>query len=298
MMDTKLNLALVQHTNTNCVPTLYDGKVMHVGVSRGDVAQRVVTVGHPDRATMFANEFLDTITIKRSSTRGFLTFTGTFENVTVSIISIGMGAPMMDFFVREVRSVVDGTMAIIRVGTCGTFQKDAKVGTIAVASEGSIMVTRNYDYFLHENGDSNIEKEAPPYPYSFSQICPPDKELTNTLISELNYPMVRTGLNISGDSFYSTQGRTDANFEDHNRNLIENEMFCNSEKYPTVISCEMETFQLLHLAHCSKTKIRAASMAIALANRITGEVASKEKLVEAERAAGIAALRALIQMKL
>jgi uridine phosphorylase len=41
------------------------------------------------------------------SDRGFLTLTGTYKGVRVSIVSIGMGAPNMDFFVREGREVLD-----------------------------------------------------------------------------------------------------------------------------------------------------------------------------------------------
>jgi uridine phosphorylase len=49
-----------------------------------------------------------------SSERGFQTITGRFRGVPISIISIGMGSPNMDFFVREVRECVSGDMAIIR----------------------------------------------------------------------------------------------------------------------------------------------------------------------------------------
>jgi uridine phosphorylase len=52
------------------------------------------------------------------SDRGFLTLTGTYKGVQVSIVSIGMGAPNMDFFVREGREVLDEAgeeeMVIIR----------------------------------------------------------------------------------------------------------------------------------------------------------------------------------------
>jgi uridine phosphorylase len=47
--------------------------------------------------------------------------TGTYKGVTVSIVSIGMGAPNMDFFVREGREVLDEAgeeeMIVIRWGS-------------------------------------------------------------------------------------------------------------------------------------------------------------------------------------
>jgi uridine phosphorylase len=52
------------------------------------------------------------------SERGFLTLSGTYKSVPVSIVSIGMGAPNMDFFVREAREVLDESgeknMVVIR----------------------------------------------------------------------------------------------------------------------------------------------------------------------------------------
>ena len=48
------------------------------------------------------------------SHRGFLTITGEFKGTPVSIVAIGMGLPMMDFFVRECRAVIKGPMVVIR----------------------------------------------------------------------------------------------------------------------------------------------------------------------------------------
>ena len=50
-----------------------------------------------------------------------------------------MGTPMMDFVVRETRAVVDGPMAIIRLGTCGLLDALTPVGTLVVASQGSVL---------------------------------------------------------------------------------------------------------------------------------------------------------------
>ena len=75
-----------------------------------------------------------------TSNRGFTTFTGTMEGVPVSIISTGMGFANMDFVVRECRAVVEGDMAIIRLGTCGSVQDPANLGNIVVAQKGSVRI--------------------------------------------------------------------------------------------------------------------------------------------------------------
>jgi len=63
----------------------------------------------------------------------------------VSIIATGMGIAMIDFVVRETRAVVEGDMVIIRLGTCGTPDINVNVGSVAIASKGSILVRRNPD---------------------------------------------------------------------------------------------------------------------------------------------------------
>jgi uridine phosphorylase len=74
-----------------------------------------ITVGSPSRATGIAS-FLDNNPkpFVLSSERGFLTVTGRFKGTPISIVSIGMGSPNMDFFVREIRECITGDIAIVR----------------------------------------------------------------------------------------------------------------------------------------------------------------------------------------
>lgn len=117
-------------------PRTLDERVYHLGIKAGEVANRVVrhfvppqivitngpnthaqiTVGSPSRARRIAT-YLDGSpkTFELSTERGFLTFTGRYKGVPVSIISIGMGSPNMDFFVREVRECLNGDLVIVRL---------------------------------------------------------------------------------------------------------------------------------------------------------------------------------------
>ena len=52
----------------------------------------------------------------------------------VSIVSTHMGMPNMDFVVRETRAVVEGQMAIVRLGTCGALQPPASLGNLIIAT--------------------------------------------------------------------------------------------------------------------------------------------------------------------
>jgi uridine phosphorylase len=128
--------------------------------------------------------------------------------------------------------------------------------------------------------------------------------LTNTLLHYLDKipdAKVVTGLNVSAESFYSTQGRTDSNFVDNNEHLLDH--ICSDN--PTAVSMEMETFQLLHLAKCAKDvneggagKIHATAAAVILFNRHTNEVIQEDICHLAEKNAGLCALKALVHQSL
>lgn len=65
---------------------------------------------------------------------------GLYEGTPVSIITTMMGMPNMDFVVREARAVVDGQMAVIRLGTCGALRPPAQLGSLMVASPGAVCI--------------------------------------------------------------------------------------------------------------------------------------------------------------
>jgi uridine phosphorylase len=96
-------------------PLYDDGRTYHVGTKKGEIANLILTVGDFSRAELIA-KLLDPSPepLKIQSKRGYLTITGCYKGVQVSIVAIGMGVAMMDFFVREARAVVDGPMKIIR----------------------------------------------------------------------------------------------------------------------------------------------------------------------------------------
>ena len=92
-----------------------------------------------------------------------MTITGRYNGVPISIVSIGMGSPNVDFFIREVRAVLDGDMVVIRrvilcliaflgrlayyrkrLGSCGCIT-DLPVGSVVIP-KASVAVNRNYDF--------------------------------------------------------------------------------------------------------------------------------------------------------
>jgi len=266
-----------------------NGRLYHLGLKKGEVYSYVISVGDERRARLIALQFdgaKDMCNSPRSvsstgsfgsiddiegvfgyrSNRGFVTFSGTYKGLGVSVIAIGMGYPNMDFMVREVRVIVDGPLVILRVGTCGSIAKTGAIGMLAVPNEGSVMVQRNYDYPFNVSQTSLliVDNEEP---YRISKQYLPDKNLTECLqktIKASDVPLL-LGRNASSDSFYASQGRKTQYFNDTNELLIEQLI---SRSVSTV---EMETAQLFHLASMvrdlSLNGIHASAVHIVVADR-------------------------------
>lgn len=218
-------------------PLRDDGTTLHLEVKEGDVANRVLSVGDSGRAEKLA-KFFDRPEETHVTLSGgvFQTLTGTFKGVPISIIVTGMGYAMIDFVVREIRQVVKGPMAIIRFGTCGVINPDYDAGNIYVATKGSTFIQTNHCEIIK----GNKEKA-----YTFAHPVKSDIVLSSQLVCNLRDTVgkdkVNQVMNCSADSFYCSEGRIDPNYIDLNDDLIVKLR----EKYPEVVSLEMESFGLL-----------------------------------------------------
>lgn len=235
------------------------------------------------------------------SSRGFLTYTGSYSGIPISVVAIGMGYPNMDFFVREARAITDGPINIIRIGTCGSIIRDCQIGTLAIPEQGAIMVQRNYNYpFKFSNASmtslNNPHVEPDSLPYRFSRIYLPDKGLTKVLkacsVEKVGLTGIHLGLNGSSDSFYASQGRMNAIFSDDNEGLLDilSDM--------SVSTIEMETAQLFHLAACvvsPEKAINCSAIQVVVANRVVNDLLVDKKLrTDLDASAAEIALSALV----
>ena len=269
------------YSDTNGVP-LEDGRTHHVGVAKGEVANRIVLVGSSSRAATLCSLLDGAPHFALKSHRGFETYTGTFQGTPVSVVTTGMGGPMMDFAVRELRHVVDGDLVMVRLGSCGGLSPAAVPGAVVANTPGSVRIARNFDADFSDESDSN-------YVISRRRAAP-DVALAQRLAAELARECdVVYGLNASADSFYDAQGRTDPNFRDGNSGVL------SRLKRLGVVSVEMESFYLLHLAEYG-ANIRAATCAIVAANRNTGAVVEKDAFEAVEARAGRAVLRTVVAL--
>ncbi|BGP34000.1 hypothetical protein JCM10296v2_005815 [Rhodotorula toruloides] len=147
-------------TNAN-FPMDEQGHVHHVGVRAGQVSNLILTVGDSSRLHRVASLLdADPKPFENTSNRGFTVVTGRYRGVEVSLVAIGMGVAMVDFFVREIRAVVTGDIAIIRFGSCGSLDPTFRVGSIGVP-ERALQVSTNYAHWHGKKGKKG--EEVPGY---------------------------------------------------------------------------------------------------------------------------------------
>lgn len=169
---------------------------MKVYLNKHLVANRMIIVGDYERCNIVA-ECLSNVK-RLESKRHFLTLTGLYNGIPVSVVCGGMGLSITDFIVREARLVVQGPMAIVRFGSCGIVDEEVKVGDIIVP-ESSIMVQQN---FFDDSG-----------PFLLSKPAYADKGLTELITKELKtvsagfFEVATGGMVASTDSFYASQGK-------------------------------------------------------------------------------------------
>jgi uridine phosphorylase len=100
----------------------------HVKLAAGDVAPTVLLPGDPGRVPVVASVWEEAREV--ASNREYVTYTGSYRGVPISCTSTGIGSPSTAIALEELARV--GATTFIRIGTCGSLQRHAGVGDIAI----------------------------------------------------------------------------------------------------------------------------------------------------------------------
>lgn len=103
----------------------------HISAKLGDFAETVLMPGDPLRAKFIAENFL-TDAVLVNNVRGINGYTGYYNGKRVSVMASGMGQPSIGIYSYELYNFY-GVKNIIRVGSCGSFDKDLHVRDIIIA---------------------------------------------------------------------------------------------------------------------------------------------------------------------
>ena len=110
--------------------TVYSEKEYHVNLTKGDVGEYVILPGDPGRCEKIAQYFDNPVLV--ANNREYVTYTGTWNGVKVSVTSTGIGGPSAAIALEEL--VHCGAHTFIRVGTSGGMQKEVLGGDVVIAT--------------------------------------------------------------------------------------------------------------------------------------------------------------------
>ena len=211
----------------------------HIEASKGEIAKTVIMSGDPLRAKYIAENYLKDYKLV-NKVRNMFMYTGYYNGKEVTIASHGMGMPSAGIYFYELFNFYD-VDTIIRIGTCGTSNKDIDLlQTILIDSS---YTESNYAYMF------NKEK------ISFEKA---DEELTNELdkIAHTKNKNILRGTIMTCDVFDPYVDWKAIN-----------------ERIPkdiNVLGTEMEAFALFHIARVLNKK--AACLATVVDSKYRTEV--------------------------
>jgi purine-nucleoside phosphorylase len=108
---------------------------VHINATKGDIAETILLPGDPLRAKFIAETFLEEVNCY-NTVRNMLGFTGLWNGKRVSVQGTGMGMPSIGIYSHELINEF-GVKNLIRVGSCGSFQKHVKVRDVILGVSAS-----------------------------------------------------------------------------------------------------------------------------------------------------------------
>ncbi len=103
---------------------------VHIPCDPKEIAQIVLLPGDPARAKLIGEKYLEKGKLVVSY-REFVTYTGYYKGLKITVTSTGIGGPSTAIAVEELINL--GAKILIRVGTCGgALKKEIKVGSVII----------------------------------------------------------------------------------------------------------------------------------------------------------------------
>jgi len=243
-------------------------KQYHIACGPGDLARYILLCGDPERARK-TKMFFEKMHFEAQH-REFITFTGVYQGVPVSVMSTGIGCDNTEIAVIEACQCVERPI-FIRIGSCGALQEFINLGDLIVTTEA-----------LRRENTSSFYASAKVKAVS-------DEGIRQALVSAakiLRFPY-HVGKTCSTSSFYGGQGREIPGFPILDKKIVKK---LRGEK---VLNFEMESSLLFILAKISTLNIRAATICAVYADRIKETFIAKKEMVKAEKRCILAGLKAV-----
>lgn len=240
------------------LPKNRQGRYYHLNCGPGDLAPYILTCGDPDRARRVARSF-DRVELRRKN-REFLTYTGYYHDIPVSIIATGIGAAASAIAVVEAAQCV-APATFIRLGSTGALQGHINLGDLVITTEA-----------LREENTTHFYAPA-----EIKALAHPDVlAALRQAAAALEVPH-HLGVTCTSPDFYAGQGRVVPGFPTLDPEKVKR------LSRAGVLNLEMEMSAYLTLAAVSTLKLRAGGACVVVNNRLRGVFASARLFRRAEQ---------------
>ena len=195
-----------------------DGSVFHIHLRPDELADNVILVGDPGRVDMVA-EYLEDKEFRHSS-REFVSVTGKYRGVRVTVLSTGIGTDNIDIVMNELDALanvdfstreikpVKKSLNILRIGTSGAVQPDIPIGSFVFSH-----ISIGCDGLLNWYADRD-SITVPGIEEAFKAHVGWDRHLPDPYFVHAGEDMCRRfedctvkGMTVSASGFYGPQGR-------------------------------------------------------------------------------------------
>lgn len=249
-----------------------EGRQYHIGLAPGEVASYILMCGDPKRVEKAAR-LLDKKAPPIKS-REYVTVTGKYKGIPVSVMATGMGPDNTEIAVVELSQIV-ANPTFIRIGSSGALKKGIAIGDLVI-STGAVRLENTSTYFVIEG-----------YPAIANH------EVIIALLASVSRLGVRyhLGLTATAPGFYGAQGRSTPHFIPRDPELP-----AKLDKM-NVSNFEMEASALFTLATLGG--FRAGAVCAIYAQRHENKFIDKDTMARAELnciKAGLGAVEALAKM--
>ncbi|MEM4728865.1 MAG: nucleoside phosphorylase [Thermoplasmata archaeon] len=244
----------------------------HIALAPGELAESILLCGDPARAERVAGLFDEGLLTRKH--REFVTHTGRWRGLGISVMSTGIGPDNTEIALVEISRICRSPV-LIRIGSSGALRPEVRIGDLII-STGAVRLENTSTFFVHEG-----------YPAIAHH------EVVLALLTAAVRKKVRhhLGLTATAPGFYGAQCRKVEGFPLRWPGLID------ELAGEGVLNLEMETSALLTLA--ALRGFRAGAVCAVYAHRPSGKFAGERERWEAEGRCvevGMEALRILHKM--
>jgi uridine phosphorylase len=192
--------------------------IYHLNLLPEELAQTIITVGDPDRVQQ-VSKYFDSIEVKQQH-REFISHTGLVGKKRITVLSTGIGTDNIDIVLNELDALINidfnsrtinpqlQSLNIIRIGTCGSLQKNIPVDSF-IASTHALGIDNLLNYYVHDNNEEEKNilqhfinhtqvtgKSSQPY------IAAASASLLKNFVDGFHH-----GITVTCPGFYGPQGR-------------------------------------------------------------------------------------------